>query len=238
MKSLVNFRDIGGYQTPKGKVITGKFFRSGEPVRLVEEDIIALKDTYGIKAFYDFRGDSEIKERPDDVIEGIEIIHLDIIGAINNNASLSSMKSNNGDADEIMKLVYKMIIKESASREKYKQFLESVYEYDQDAILFHCFAGKDRTGLGAAFILKILGVSDEDIYEDYLKTNVMRKAANDILLEEAKNEGASTWDLDRLKSMLYVKKEYLDCAFETINEVYGSFDTFIEEGLGLSSTFV
>lgn len=238
MDSLVNFRDIGGYKTPNGTVVKGKFFRGGEPVKLTDKDKKALVETYQIKHFYDFRRTHETKNAPDDKISGITYHHLNVMKDETVDSSFESMLQVTGSVDASMMGVYKRLINSPAAKKYYREFLESVYDTDQEAGLFHCFAGKDRTGWGAALILKLLGVSDEDIYEDYLLTNEMRKEANERAVQELASTGATQKELDDLRSMLCVKSEYLDYAFSIIEEEYHGFIPYLETALGLGDDFV
>lgn len=238
MKTLTNFRDIGGYKTQNGYVVKGKFFRSGEPVGLSKEDIENLRSKYKVKHIYDFRTKSETEKRPVDSIKEIEYHHIDIMQDETETTSFSHLLKITGSVDEAMKRLYANIINSPVSQALYKEFLEAIYENNQEAILFHCFAGKDRTGIGAAFILKILGVSKEDIFSDFLLTNIMRKEANALVLKEMAKTGASKIELQRRNDMLSVKKEYLEEAFNVINKNYNSFENYLFEGLGLSKNFI
>lgn len=78
--------------------------------------------------------------------------------------------------------------------------------YPQEAILFHCFAGKDRTGIGAALILSALGVEHSYILEDYLKTNEQRKTANEQIIAQYQANGTPLAEIQQLETLLYVKK--------------------------------
>ncbi|TDW11405.1 protein-tyrosine phosphatase [Breznakia blatticola] len=237
MNTLVNFRDLGGYKTPSGVVKKGKFFRSGELVSLSEKAKDALVNTYQIRYIFDFRQLDEVEKRPDDILPNSKHIHLDIMKNFEHSTSLKSFKENDIDPDSMMIEVYKSIIRSKTSQQAYKEFLETIIE-DDSAILFHCFAGKDRTGIGAAFILKLLGVSDEDIYTDYLLTNQMRKEANEVYLNVYRQKGASEEKIKAMETMLYVKSEYLASAIAVIENEYGGFDNYIENEIGLSTACV
>lgn len=72
------------------------------------------------------------------------------------------------------------------------------------------FAGKDRTGLAAAIILTLLGVSKEDIVKDYLKTNELRAAANEEQFEQMRSSGASDEAIDAVKIAMFVQDSLCD----------------------------
>lgn len=236
MKTVVNFRDLGGITTSKGKTVkANRILRSGELVDLANEDKIKLVDNYGLKSIVDFRSSKEIDERPDDSLECTDYYHIDIMKNVEKNASRSSFEDNDQyHPDKMMNDVYKTIILDDTATQGYRSFIDVLLNQKEGSTIFHCFAGKDRTGLGAAIILTILGASKEDIVSDYLETNVLRKEANNKMLEEKRNQGATEQELEYFNVFMSVKADYLETAFETANEKYGSFLDYIMNGIGVS----
>lgn len=236
MKTVVNFRDLGGITTSKGKTVkANRILRSGELVDLASEDKLKLVDNYGLKSIVDFRSSKEIGERPDDSLESTDYYHIDIMKDVEKNASRASFEDNDQyHPGEMMKDVYKPIILDDTANQGYRSFIDVLLNQKEGSTIFHCFAGKDRTGLGAAIILTILGANKEDIVSDYLETNVLRKEANDKILEEKRNQGATDQELEHLNLFMSVKADYLETAFETANEKYGSFLDYIINGIGVS----
>lgn len=101
---------------------------------------------------------------------------------------------------------------------------------------FHCFAGKDRTGVAAALILKSLGVSDEQIFADYLKTITARKQENQAILDYLRDQLTSS-QLQDVAVALTVQKSYLERYFKAIKQNYGDFDNYLIKGLDLPLDF-
>lgn len=238
MDTIVNFRDIGGFPTRSGrKVKMDAFFRSGELVNVDDSDRKLLRDTYNIQRIYDFRNSSETKERPDDKISGTTYMNIDILAdAQTNAASLDGMNQELADPNEAMLTIYKEMVLSESGRKGYRLFFESFLAHPDEPLLFHCFAGKDRTGIGAALILSALDVDQSYILEDYLRTNTQRKAANDQLLAQYKKAGKTEAELKALSTMLYVKKEYIVQAVNSIVENYGDISAYLQKGLGLPSS--
>lgn len=106
-------------------------------------------------------------------------------------------------------LGYELMITGEAPRTAWKDLLQAL-AYEDGAVIFHCSAGKDRTGLGAAFLLAILGVSYEVIEQDFLASNAYLNRDN------------------------AVDKEWLKMSWDAIEENYGTFDNFVRDGIGLS----
>ncbi|WEG72919.1 tyrosine-protein phosphatase [Vagococcus intermedius] len=235
MESLINFRDMGNIPTLDGKkVVEGKLFRSGEICGLTEKDQSLFTGKYGIKKIFDFRGDSEVVLKPDDSFSDVVYYQIDIMrDSLGKTAGFDSMMSEAEAADQHMLQIYRDLVLTSSSQEGYQLFLEEIAK-DNCPFIFHCFAGKDRTGFGAALLLSLLGVSEELIYEDYLETNRARKTANDQILEELRVKGLSESQLASISVMMYVKKDYLDESFQLITERYGNVINYIQNGLGIS----
>lgn len=234
MDSLVNFRDIGGYVGKDGKrVALKRILRSGEVVGLSDEDKQVLINDYQLSDIVDFRGEVEVNERPDDSIDRVTYHHIDILGDLLNDDAGKSGLTQIDDPKLHMQQLYAEMVELSSAKKGYHDFFNQLLEKASGSTLFHCFAGKDRTGLGAALVLSILGVSQEDIFTDYLKTNSQRKEANDALVEEYRKEGYSAKELDSIEEKLYVRKEYLEEAFRVINENYGSVENYVIEGLDI-----
>ena len=98
----------------------------------------------------------------------------------------------------------------------------------QTPILFHCTAGKDRTGVAAALILKALGVSREDIVEDYLLTNACRTTGQDQfrgMLERAGLPAAQAQQVTEIATG--VRRESIESALDAIEEKYPSFEEYL-----------
>lgn len=239
-KTLVNFRDLGGIPTQQGThVKKNMIFRSGQPVGLSDEAKKELVDTYHIKTIVDFRTDQEMAQMPDDKIAGIQNIHIDIFeNSSGSKTDLSSFEAHALDPDESMKLAYQQIVESPQAQENYHRFLELLNNLNNDPLLFHCFAGKDRTGFGAYLILKLLGVSEDDIMTDYMLSNPGRKEANDAIIDMERKNGLSEEQLDGLRVSLGVKEDYLNYSKSLIEKNYNGFDSYVKNQLKLDDSFI
>lgn len=238
MKTLVNFRDLGEWMTEDGRrVKSNRLLRAGEVVQLDAEDIRSLREDYQLKQIIDFRTLGEVNERPVDEIEGVEYLHLDIMkNVLKNLPSFEEMAQQVTPqmADEQMKQINHQLVTSESARLGYQQFFRACLANQEGSVLFHCFHGKDRTGFGAALILKTLGVSDENIMEDYLKTVEERAEENRIMLEHMRKQGLSDVQLEAIGNFISVKREYLEAAFAKIEQEYGSFENYLKKGLGIT----
>ena len=239
MKSLVNFRDIGNIETKDGKLVKPNFFlRSGEVVNIEESAVNQLLNNYKLHTIFDLRGETETSERPDDILAGVNYVNIDILKDVQGQgASFEDLLKGSSTAEKGMFELYEELVLSKGAKKGYRQFLEMIVSSPKSPILFHCFAGKDRTGFAAALILKSLGVSDELIYEDYLKTNVMRKEANQVIVEELREKGLTETQLNEVLIMMNVDKRYLEHSFKIIDSEFGGFEGYITEGLKMPKDF-
>jgi protein-tyrosine phosphatase len=230
LNGAVNFRDIGGYVTKNGKKVKlGKIYRSAEINNLSSDDLNKL-DQLGINYVLDFRGPAEVTAAPDKLPPHATRISLPF-GSENTGDRMKMMKSMSEakTADSIM-LPYYANIEPFAKR--YRPVFETLLQNSKDsAILFHCTAGKDRTGIGAALILFALGVDEKTIMEDYLASNYYRKPDN----ERMKNMLVTAYHMneDVVAGVLGVRESYLQATFDAIKSKYGTIDNYLKIEMGL-----
>lgn len=238
IKNPVNLRDLGGIKCRDGKVIEPKrLLRSGEPVNLSEDEKHILLNDYHLRCIVDFRSEREVRRSPDDIFLDVYYINLDLIGDhADEAASLENMEDHleASKMETFMKRVYADFITLRGARIGYRHFIDVLLEQEKGAVLFHCFAGKDRTGMAAAIILTLLGASKEDILTDYLKTNEQRKEANSALIEQLKKQGLHQTQLEAFDIGLSVDQSYLELTYALAEKHYGSFLGYIKEGLAVS----
>ncbi|WP_288804719.1 tyrosine-protein phosphatase [uncultured Bifidobacterium sp.] len=234
--NITNFRDLGGIRTIHGRWVRPyKFIRSGQLVGLDEDTKRDLVDRYRVTQVVDFRRPFEIQESPDDRLEGVTFTNIDLLEQSGTNSASLDDFASLGLADQVnghMLNVYHDLVMSPAAQQGYGRFLRIVVGNTQGATLFHCFAGKDRTGFAAALVLWLLEVDDDQIFADYLKTNQERVAANNQLLDQFRAKGFDQDSLDALAVALYVKKEYLIYARQLMIDAYGDVFAYARQALG------
>ncbi|WP_268913941.1 tyrosine-protein phosphatase [Lentilactobacillus sp. SPB1-3] len=235
-QEITNFRSLGGYQAQSGTVREDKLFRSGQLNGLSSQQIDYLANQLKISRIVDMRGAEEREQFPDSTWADVNYQAIDILkDATKNNASLSRMITNGGNVYDNMMMTYEQLADSNSAITGYQKFLKDVSTNDEP-LIFHCFAGKDRTGVGAALILKTLGVDDSEIFDDYLKTNELRKTANQQILDSIKNQ-ATDEELLAVSQALKVNTDYLAHFFETVNNHAGSFEDYLHTTLQLDKDF-
>ncbi len=227
VKGAANFRDLGGYPTSEGTHVKwGKVFRSAEISKLTDEDLKLLLQKH-IRTVVDFRSNEEVARAKDRLPANTNYVQL-AAGSENLGNIMSQLpKLNSGDS-----LMISFYSQTAHLKDKYKPFFEELLKMpDSSALLFHCTAGKDRTGIGAALFLHALGVPDETIMEDYLATNDYRKEENEKMVKMMVQMGVKE---QVARDMAAVKPEYLIATVKAILKSYGSVDQFMSQELGLT----
>ena len=237
--NLLNFRDLGGIKTSCGRRVRAKrLLRAALPAGLSETEVEALRG-YDLKQIVDFRTRAEVEDSPVDEIEGVAYTHLDIMGdnvaqTANPGYWLDFFQNDPTGVEEAFKDTYREFAISSSSAAGYSAFVKGIAAAD-GATLFHCAAGKDRTGFGAAIILKILGVSLDDIFDDYMKTQTFLDQVDEYYTTRAKKRGFSEEQIaDMGKVFGVMKKSYLEAAIEAAEGAFGSFEKYISHGLGIT----
>jgi protein-tyrosine phosphatase len=229
-----NTRDLGGYETQDGRVIKkGFLFRSDGLGKLTPEDCKKLSNL-GIKRIVDFRSEVEKIKQPNIIPTGMEYIEMPIEADKNINNEIYDILSGKVDKDMREFLI-------EANKDFVLQYKEVFSDFLKDLVnsglptLFHCTAGKDRTGFATLLIYTILGVDMDTILVDYLKTNYFIQDSMGKQLENvAKLMNIKEEDKEKILPLLRVDIDYIESAINTANKKYGSIHNFISEGLKIS----
>ena len=237
VREITNWRSLGGNVGADGrKVKDGLLFRCGQLYNLTAYQKEQVQNKYQIRRVFDFRGEEERKQYPDYLWSGLDYVVIDVLkDAQVNQASVDEIISANNQAEKDMLTTYEELALQNSAQKGYHQFLLTLIN-DPVPTAFHCFAGKDRTGVAAALILKSLGVSDEQIFADYLKTIKARKQENQAILDYLRDQLTCS-QLQDVAVALTVQKSYLERYFKAIKQNYGDFDNYLIRGLDLPLDF-
>jgi len=238
IKKVHNFRTVGNIKNVDGRTLKeGKFYRSGHLYQLKKKSFKEIENL-GIKEIIDLRNSKEIAQKPDHLPS--EIIYKNYSAFEDEGDQLDQAKKlvlkgkvDGSDADTRMLEFYKDYVTENP--EIIKKIITEILESDHP-VLYHCTAGKDRTGITSALILTILKFDKETIYNDYLLSNNYRQKLVDKRLHLANNLHFlyPKMDINVLEKLSWVEVDYLDAAFNEINKKYGSVDNYIQQVLGIS----
>lgn len=237
-----NFRDLGGYRTTDGRRVKwGVIYRSGQLNKLSDADLSKLKDLK-IRTVVDLRGISEIETRGKDRLpEGARGVSYPIgvdsppkEGKEESTATGSSA----GRTDFMLQATRSIMVNRT---DVYASLIRDLAEPTNRPLVFHCTAGKDRAGVGAAIVLSLLGVPWETVRDDYLLSNYYRRDENAKELKSIREDMAEKQgippeqvDMTAIEAMFLVKPEYLDAAHDEVIRRYGSMESYFRKGLGIS----
>ncbi|MCT9077735.1 tyrosine-protein phosphatase [Streptomyces fulvoviolaceus] len=236
-----NFRDVGGLPTVDGRRVRyGVLFRSGHLAHATAEDA-AFLDSLGLHTIFDFRNAADQKlEGPDVELPGVTNVNLPLSDPADGSefwkmvrdGEIDQLRGILGDGKGADRMInsYRTIIKERTA--EHSKVLRSLAE-DSAPALMHCAAGKDRAGLSIAVTLLALGVEQEAIVADYLESNAKHRRYK--VRRSGSDASAYSPEVMELLSPLFdARAEYLTAAFETIEETWGSVDSYLEQGLGVT----
>lgn len=218
-----NFRHLGGYAGHGGRrVVERRIFRSDHLGALTREDLQQLR-ALGVRRVLDLRGVAERSTAPC-ALADVTVHSLSIEPTIVQKLSAlleAGHRLTAAEVEEHMKDTYRGFVRQNTHR--YAELFGHLLEADAP-LVFHCTAGKDRTGFGAALVLASLGVDDADIMRDYLLTNGRLKPPE-----------PSRYGLTReVQDVLWrVQPEFLRAALEALEADYGGMEAYLREGLGL-----
>ncbi len=230
-----NFRDLGGYVSANGKQIKwGTLYRSGSLASLTKGDLAQIEQL-GIKWICDLRSTTEVTAQQTPEIPNIPNINIPIGTAKNEPVEHQKLDlpADQSIYEPLMGESYKVF---ASSLDSYREIFEQILTR-QTPFLFHCTAGKDRTGVLGALLLKVLDVPEKIIFSDYELTN---QYTDEILSEmvdliKAFTGKSAPLDVNAVRPMAEAKPSYLKIAFTEMEKLYGSVDAFIEEGIGIDS---
>lgn len=216
-----NFRDLGGFKTTDGRYVKwGKIIRSDDLFHLTDADLTYLS-SMPLISVVDFRSDSEVQQAPDKLPQSVTSYYPYSIspGNIAASVDMSSLESLKGDT--AMMQINEMLVSDSASIKRYRDYFALLQNEKNVPLLFHCSAGKDRTGMAAALTLFALGVDEETIMKDYLSSNEY--------LGDKYGEYIAKYPA--LKSLFEVRAEYIQAGLQWAKKEYGSMENYIEKVL-------
>ncbi|KOV26957.1 hypothetical protein ADK60_20355 [Streptomyces sp. XY431] len=225
LASAPNFRDAGGYRTADGQwVRTGVVYRSGDLSRLTDQDLAKLR-RLGIRTVFDLRTPGEQMTAPDRVPAGATVVNANVLGVADTGAfNVTSPQA----AVQAMVDAERTMVSADSARTAYHSVLNALVERNDENVLFHCTAGKDRTGWASAALLTALGVPRETVEADYLASNTYRAAEIAATLAQLPPAYQAIY-----KPLLDVRSEYLAAGFDEVQRKFGSFDAYLKSGLGL-----
>ncbi|WP_432249719.1 tyrosine-protein phosphatase [Streptomyces sanyensis] len=244
--TVANLRDLGGIPLPGGhRVREGVLFRSGQLDRLDTRTDPAVA-SLGVRTVVDLRTRGEREERPDRIPPGARLLSADVLadqitaGLLPAAARLRRLLADpvaaerelgDGRAAELFGAIYRGFVTTASARASYRVLLEELARPEAVPLLFHCTAGKDRTGWAAAVVLMLLGAEREVVEAEYLAVNAAVREALAPLVEGFTMQGGRP---ETALALIGVVPEYLAAGLDEAESRYGSMEGYVRDGLGVS----
>ncbi|OBZ70102.1 Tyrosine-protein phosphatase, partial [Grifola frondosa] len=256
ISGVVNVRDLGSYPTTHDGFMTrpGLLFRSGEISHITPEGIAQLKDL-GITTVYDLRSDIEMQryETPCPDIEGVEIVQAPVFKTEDYSPEAMAKRFElyaSGKTEAFMEL-YSQILDNGGPA--FGAILRHVRDRPQEGCIFHCTAGKDRTGIIAAILLKVgwtcqitpiicllnhgmqlAGVDDQTIAEDYALTRVGREPARQMVMARLAKVPYFATNTEAARNMFTSRAETMLAFLHLLEQQYGGVEGYLKRHVGLT----
>ncbi len=253
-----NFRDVGGYATVDGKrVRKGVLYRSDQLTNLSRNDLATLSEL-GLTRVYDLRSDGERDARPNRLPNGvppsdptgsstereirpttvgaqgpIEVVNLSVYyPPLDRDVTRRKIVDGEVESGEF----HQLLVEQNRAfvtdyREQWATVIRGLTETDSLPSLIHCAEGKDRTGFAVAMVLLAVGVPEETVIEDYLLSNKFLEQRASTLSRLAAVGSRFRVPASEVRPLLEVRREYLEAGLATIKEIYGSYDSYLKDGL-------
>ncbi len=244
LSSVDNYRDLAGLAASKGGtgyaytttndgvMRTGVFFRSNA-LTLNDADYTTIQ-RQNISTVIDLRTPGEIATAQDRLWPDVTYFNNNVSGG---NTSDTPPLNSPADSIAILEQGNRSFVADERTRGVLREvFLELAHA--DAAALYHCTAGKDRTGWISAVLHSIAGVSQEDIMKDYLASNTYSaariKASLDAIAAQAGGGAAGEYAKAIYAPLMGVQASFLEAGFDQVAQSYGSMDNYLKEGLGLT----
>lgn len=240
-EGIDNFRDFGGYPVAGGgRLRMGRLFRSGHHGAATDEDL-ALLGGLQIGSVFDLRGPQERARAPGRRPDGFTAFIYEVegeSGRMSDEMTAAFHRATPEEAKAIFAFSYAYLATTPKMVAAYRAYFQAAAEIDGPSII-HCSAGKDRTGIGAALMMKALGAHEDDVMADYLLTGTLgdidrRIALNSVKLREMLGEELPDHVAHALAG---VTPDFLHGAFNAVAQFPGGFEGYLRDALGVDSAW-
>ncbi|MFZ4584001.1 MAG: tyrosine-protein phosphatase [Acidimicrobiia bacterium] len=231
-----NTRDLGGYPTTDGRTVRwGRIYRSGALDKLTDSDLEYL-ERLGLALVVDVRRRRERSEMPSRIPNGAEVVEVPVGDTGAPDQTVASVVREGkvhelGAPGETLLKANTAFVAECG--DQFRDIVGHLARAVDHPVLVHCTGGKDRAGFSSALMLFALGVPEEVVVYDYLRTNDFTIARRLDSIRRLEDRGATLEEVEILRAILEVRPEYIGAALGQISERHGSVDTYLRDALDL-----
>ncbi|TYL50078.1 tyrosine-protein phosphatase [Nocardioides sp. BGMRC 2183] len=244
LDSTTNTRDLGGYRTVEGRTVRwGLVFRSDAIPEPTTRDVAILRGLR-LRHSYDFRGENEIandganalaasvRQHSMPLLDASTEALSDAIQAVlaSGDPTAAEELLGDGKAEQIAATGPSAMMARATTQRAFGSMLRALAAPGGSPMVFNCTAGKDRTGVFSAILLRVLGVGERAIMADYELSNVYRAEYNAATYAYLAKAGIAT---ELIRPLMEQDGANIAAMFDSIEEEHGNFDRFVRSGLGL-----
>ncbi|MAZ89131.1 MAG: hypothetical protein CL693_16000 [Cellvibrionaceae bacterium] len=231
----VNFRDLGGYVNERDQQVQWrKIFRCGHLGDLTATDLDALEHL-NVTHVHDFRRSEEQERTPSQPIRATVYNDYEMfVGSMSKFWDyMSSDRLTAESAHDLVVGSYRGCVDDVAPH--YARLFDSLLSPETGASVFHCSAGKDRTGMAAALILSALDVDRSTVIDDYLLTqqHFDSERLMNIVEQHLRDAKVEHWERSWLVPYCGVHRDNIEAFFDGVESRYGSVDDYLLKALKL-----
>ncbi|MYQ70872.1 protein-tyrosine-phosphatase [Streptomyces sp. SID4934] len=240
--TVANLRDLGGILLPGAG--EGRSVRPGALLRSAD---LAHHDPHtdpvlterGVQVVFDLRTTGEREAAPDVLPPGARPFVGDVLGTRPGAAParlaryledpvLAEQELGGGRAERLFEDAYRRMVLSPGARSAYAALVQTAADDGTHPLLFHCTAGKDRTGWGAALLLLLLGAGQDAVRSEYLAVNDAVRARYEPHVRRFVERGG---DPEIAAVLTEVRPAYLDVALDALTERWGDIERYAREAL-------
>lgn len=238
MQRIRNFRDAGGYGTADGRTVRrGVLYRSGNLCRATTRDLDTM-ERLGIRTVIDLRSEGEQRRKPaaPAARDRFDIVSLPILDRARSPVFAETERCfrerdfDTLDVEDLMTGTNREFVVEWSAQ--FASFLRMIVDADGEPVLWHCASGKDRTGFAAALLLRLLGVDDDTIVDDYLisRDHVSEGPSQIALVRLLRGRRAA----EIVRELTTVQSTWIRAALTAIETEWTEFDAYRRDALQIS----
>jgi protein-tyrosine phosphatase len=233
-----NVRDLGGYLTKDNQIVRPRLVYRADSLAALDDTDLAYLKTLNLSAITDLRSAPERIAAPDRLPLQSPPIKYNTLTINNTAVNIPELRKKIFEGrlstSELLALTNReSYVTDPVIRREWGNWLKSLTQPGNVPHLFHCTAGKDRTGFAAAILLLTLGVSEQQVIEDFLLSNTFLADQIDKNLQKIASSSKTPVNETALRQVLGVTSSSLEGAFATMHSSYCSIENFIEQGLGI-----
>lgn len=219
LNGAFNVRDLGGYAAAKGRTTRWRsLLRADALHELTPEDMDRLLQL-GLRTVIDLRSDDELTHQPSPFAHHPDVLyhHIPLFGGL---APVDAMMKESGELD----LSARYVAAADCCRPAIARVAATIALAEEGVVLFNCTAGKDRTGIVAAMLLSLAGVSSDEIAVDYALTQTIAAVLLNRLKARAIGRGFGE---DAIRRLLSSEPATILALLSHVGDQYGGFHNYI-----------